>query len=106
MEQPAWLREHLQEQAPDVEDIAQPLRDGGWDVRVEGNENLRTHVGLLKFETTWFGFRATNRLRQFAGPPVAALARAARVGPYYSWLVFATRRAQESDTRATSGSQS
>lgn len=106
LELPSWLREHLQERAPDVEDVAEPFRESGWDVRVEGNENVRAHVGLLKFETTWFGFRAANRLRQYAAGPVAALARAARVGPYYSWLVFATRRSQDADTRATNGSQS
>lgn len=102
---PDWLAEHLAERAPDVADVIGPLRAAGWQVRDNGNENARAHLALMKLETRSFWYRALGRVRRHAPGPAAALARALRMPPYYSYVVEATR-AQACSTRATSGPQS
>jgi hypothetical protein len=102
---PDWLAEHLAEQAPDLEDVVEPLRAGGWSVRSKGNENLTLHLALMRMETRPLAYRVLGRIRRHARRPALAFARTMSVGPYYSWLVEATRD-HTSSTRATSGSQS
>jgi methyltransferase family protein len=106
---PDWLAEHLAERAPDVEDIAGPLRDKGLDVTVRGNENLRAHIALMRAEMRPLAFKVLGRIRRHAPGPAATLARTIRFGPYYSWLVAGRRRSSASDqapsTEATRGSQ-
>jgi hypothetical protein len=109
IEVPAWLAEHLSERAPDVEDVLALLRDSGWTVEARGNENKRAHVALMKLETRSLAYRVLGRIRRHAPRPTAALARALRIGPYYSWLVDARRSTaadQASSIRDTSGPQS
>lgn len=107
---PDWLAEHLIERAPDVADVVGPLRDAGWYVTARGNENLRAHAAMMRLEMHRGWFRLFTTLRRRAPRAVAAVARALRVPPYYSWLVDARRPAttasQTSSTRATSGPQS
>lgn len=87
---PEWLKEHLLRRAPDVDEIVDQLRSQGWHAKVEGNENLRAHLRLMRFESTRFGGRITNRLRRHLPGPSAALVRKlSGKGPYYSWLVTA-----------------
>jgi hypothetical protein len=105
IEVPDWLAEHLTERAPDVEDVAAPLRAAGWTVRSRGNENLRAHLMLMKLETKSLPYRVLGRVRRHAPKLAAAMARSISYGPYYSYLVDATRD-HTSSTRATSGSQS
>lgn len=109
IEPPDWLAEHLTERAPDIEDIAGPLRDKGLDVTVRGNENLRAHLALMRAEMRPVAFRILGRIRRHAPGPAATLARTLRFGPYYSWLVAGRRRSSASDhvrsTSSTSGSQ-
>lgn len=106
---PDWLAEHLAELAPDVEDVAGPLRDAGLEVTVRGNENLRAHLALMRAEMRRLPFRVLGRIRRHAPGPAAALARLVRVPPYYSFLVAGRRRSIASDqarsTSATSGPQ-
>lgn len=91
IEVPDWLREHLSERAPDVADIAEPLRAGGWRVTSRGNENLPMHLAIMRLETKRFWFRAFGRIARHAPVPAAAVARALSLGPYYSFIVDATR---------------
>ena len=90
---PDWLAEHLSERAPDVDDIAGPLRDAGWDVGTRGNENLHGHLALMRLELSSFWFRVFGRVRRHLPRPAMAMARALRLPPYYSSLVVARRRA-------------
>jgi len=91
LEVPDWLSEHLTERAPDIEDIAEPLRRGGWQVTVRGNENLHGHLALMRLELSAFWFRVLGRIRRRAPRAAMALARTLRFPPYYSSLVVARR---------------
>jgi hypothetical protein len=91
IEVPDWLDEHLHQLAPDVADIVTPLRAAGFTVHARGNENLPMHLGLMKLETRRFPSRVLGRIRRHAAAPAAAVARTVSMGPYYSWLVDATR---------------
>lgn len=88
---PAWLLEHLTERAPDVEDLTSVFAELGWRTQVEGNEHLGTHLALLRFEASRYGGRITDRIRRHAPSASAAVARRLRRGPYYSWIVTASR---------------
>lgn len=87
---PPWLLEHLQERAPDVEEITGAFETLGWTTRVEGNEHLGTHLALLRFESSRYGGRITDRLRRGAPGVFAGVARKLRRPPYYSWIVSAS----------------
>lgn len=100
---PEWLGEHLVERAPDVEDICAPLRAAGWRVRSRGNENVPAHLALMRLETNRFWFRAFRRIRRHAPGAAATLARALSFGPYYSFVIDATR---EGSTRVTPSNRS
>jgi hypothetical protein len=104
---PEWLREHLRERAPDVDSIAEALRAPGWEVRARGNENAWLHAALMRIETRRLFVRALGKVRQHAPGPAAAIARALRAGPFYSYLVEARRTAPShaASMRATSGPQ-
>lgn len=111
IEVPDWLLEHLAESAPDVGEVVAPLREAGLEVRVRGNENLQAHLALMRLETHRPWFRGLGVLRRTAPGAAAAVARALRVPPYYSYLVSARRReamaaSHDASTISTSGPQS
>jgi hypothetical protein len=88
---PDWLQEHLVERAPDVEDIAEPMRLAGWEVGARGNENLHGHLALMRLEMHPFWYRVLGRIRRHAPRAAMMVARWLRVPPYYSSVVRARR---------------
>lgn len=88
---PDWLHEHLIEGAPEISDVVEPLRAAGWIVDARGNENAGLHLALMKAESKRLGYRALGRIRRHAPAAAAAVARRLSFGPYYSYLVDATR---------------
>jgi len=105
LELPDWLAEHLNEKPPELQEVTEPLRAAGWTVRARGNENLPLHLAIMRLETRRFFFRAFGRVRRHTPAAAAAVARALSFGPYYSYLVEATR-SQTSSTRPTIEPQS
>lgn len=105
IEVPDWLAEHLNEKPPELQEVTEPLRTAGWTVRTKGNENLPLHLALMRAETRPFVYRVLGRIRRHTPAAAAAVARALSFGPYYSYLVEATR-SQTSSTRPTIEPQS
>lgn len=107
---PDWLSQHLEHRAPDVEDVVRPIREAGWSVAAEGNENARQHVALLKLETRRLWNRGFAEVRDRMPGVVAAFARRLRKPPFYSYLVSARReasaRSHDASIASTMGPQS
>lgn len=87
---PPWLLEHLEQRAPDLDETIASFEALGWRATAEGNEHVGTHLALMRLEATRYGGPITDRLRKRLPGISAALARALRRGPYYSWIVTAT----------------
>ncbi|MFP5225096.1 MAG: class I SAM-dependent methyltransferase [Actinomycetota bacterium] len=91
IELPGWLREHLTRRAPDVTEVRDWMHEVGFEVGVEPNEGVRSHLALMRFEVSRFGGRITDRVRNNVPRLVLPVARRRPKGAVYSWLLTGRR---------------